>query len=238
MSDFTARVFRERAILARDDPDGERDAVVPLTHRQAVATIARDGALRHENGGPLIVLDWAAILAEPPIPLPMLEGTPIPKVGVTVLAGPPKIGKSIWASQLALVRHSTIIAEEGSLAAIGYRLRLQATALAVTDPAVVLIHRQRVRLDDPAAIARLHDHVTERRPELVVFDPLNRLHGSDENSPALARAERRDPREQAALLLEATLAQLSRGANREQAPRGSRAPVLRRHNVPTEPPAQ
>ena len=50
----------------------------------------------------------------------------------------------------------------------------------------------------------------------------------------LARAERRDPREQAGLLLEAALARLSREANHRQAPGGSRSPLSPSRTFPTE----
>lgn len=130
------------------------------------------------------VLTWDDLLAQPPEPPPVLEGTPIPKVGVTVLAGPPKVGKSLWSSQHALARRSTIVVEEGSMAGIAYRLRRQWDAIGGTGaPDLVVVHRQRIRLDDKASVARLRDHVAERRPELVVFDPLNRLHTADENRP-------------------------------------------------------
>ena len=130
------------------------------------------------------VLTWDDLLAEPPEPPPVLEGTPIPKVGVTVLAGAPKVGKSLWSSQHALARRSTIIVEEGSMSGISYRLRRQWEAIDGTgSPDLVVVHRQRIRLDDRASVARLRDHVQDRRPELVVFDPLNRLHNADENKP-------------------------------------------------------
>ena len=132
----------------------------------------------------IAALTWDDLLAEPPEPPPVLEGTPIPKVGVTVLAGPPKVGKSLWSSQHALARRSTIVVEEGSMSGISWRLRRQWDALGGTGaPDLEVIHRQRIRLDDRASVARLRDHVQERRPELVVFDPLNRLHGADENRP-------------------------------------------------------
>lgn len=133
----------------------------------------------------LEVLNWAAILAEPDAPPPMLDATPIPKVGVTVFAGPPKVGKSLMSSQIALVRRSTYIVEEGSLAAISYRLRRQWQAVGDGGaPDLVVVHRQRIRLDDRSSVARLRDHVEVRRPDLVILDPLNRLHGADENRPA------------------------------------------------------
>jgi len=52
---------------------------------------------------------------------------------------------------------------------------------------------------------------------------------------ALALRERRDPREQAALILEGALTRLSREAGRQRTPSGSRAPVPPPRNVPAEP---
>lgn len=127
-------------------------------------------------------LSWDQVLAEPPEPPPMLA-TGIPKVGLTVLAGPPKVGKTLYSSQHALACRATIVVEEGSLAGVSYRLRRQAAALGIERPDVEVILRQRIRLDERASVARLRDHVEARRPALLVFDPLNRLHGADENRP-------------------------------------------------------
>jgi hypothetical protein len=44
--------------------------------------------------------------------------------------------------------------------------------------------RQRIRLDNRASAARLREYVAASRPALVVLDPLNRLHGVDENRPS------------------------------------------------------
>jgi hypothetical protein len=52
---------------------------------------------------------------------------------------------------------------------------------------------------------------------------------------ALALRERRDPREQAALLLEGALTRLGRETNRRRARGESQAPLPPPPNVPTEP---
>ena len=132
----------------------------------------------------LSTLDWAAIIAQPPDP-PAVIRPGVPEVGVTVLAGSPKVGKTLWASQLALEsgRSTLMVIEEGSLAGISYRLRHQAAHLGVTDPDVRLALRQRVRVDDPAAMAHLADWVDAAMVDLVILDPLNRLHSGDENRP-------------------------------------------------------
>ncbi|MGA2512801.1 MAG: hypothetical protein ABSG37_04190 [Candidatus Limnocylindrales bacterium] len=49
---------------------------------------------------PLVALDWAAIMAEPDEPVPTLIPG-IPKVGLAVLAGSPKVGKSLFLTQTA-----------------------------------------------------------------------------------------------------------------------------------------
>jgi hypothetical protein len=139
----------------------------PPTHRQST----------------LSVLTWSDMLAEPPEPPPTVADG-IPRVGLAVLAGSPKVGKTLRMSQVALeVGRSTMIVEEGSLAGISYRLRHQAAALGIDVPDVAIIHRQRIRLDDRRSVERIREHVAERRPTIVVFDPLNRLHGGDENRP-------------------------------------------------------
>lgn len=132
----------------------------------------------------LVVLDWNGIMAEPPIPPPMLfQG--VPKCGVTVLAGAPKVGKTMLAMQRALESRvpTLLIIEEGSRAGIAYRLRVQADALGITNPPIQLIHRQGIKLDNRQHVQRIRDLVKRTQPELVVFDPLNRLHGADENRP-------------------------------------------------------
>lgn len=127
-------------------------------------------------------MSWDAIMAQPPDPPPMLASG-IPKVGLTVLAGPPKVGKTLYASQTALACRSTLVVEEGSLSGVSWRLRKQSAALGIVRPDLDVVLRQRIRLDERASVARLRAHVEARRPELLVLDPLNRLHGADENRP-------------------------------------------------------
>ena len=130
-------------------------------------------------------LSWAEIMAEPAEPPPMLA-TGIPKVGLTVLAGPPKVGKSLYVSQTALELRCRVlyVAEEGSLGGIGWRLRHQAEALGVSeDPPFELLHRQHVRLDNLGSVKALRARVEAFRLALVIIDPLNRAHGADENRP-------------------------------------------------------
>lgn len=152
----------------------ERPVLLPFTRERLATT----------PGGPpiLVALSWTEIMAEPPEPPPMLANG-IPKVGLTVLAGPPKVGKTLYASQNALGCRSTIVVEEGSLSGVSYRLRKQSGALGIDRPDVELIHRQGIRLDQRPMVARLRDHVAARKPALLVLDPLNRLHGADENRP-------------------------------------------------------
>ncbi|MDP8905606.1 MAG: AAA family ATPase [Chloroflexota bacterium] len=131
------------------------------------------------------VLSWAELMAQPADPPPQLCPG-VPKVGVTVIAGAPKVGKTLLLSQRALeVRQPVLLViEEGSLAGISYRLRRQAAELGISNPPIHVMHRQRVRLDDHASVRRLRGHVEDVGAVFVGLDPLNKLHGADENRPA------------------------------------------------------
>jgi len=124
-------------------------------------------------------------MAQPPESPPQLRPG-IPLVGVTVLAGPPKVGKTLYASQRALEcrKPSLLVIEEGSLNGIAYRLHRQADELGMSEPPVHVMHRQRIQLDNRASVARLRDVMAEHQPAFVTLDPLNRLHGADENRPS------------------------------------------------------
>ena len=95
------------------------------------------------------------------------------------------MGKTLLACQWALEvrRPALIVVEEGSLAGVAYRLARQAEDMGITDPPVSVLHRQRIRLDNRGSVDRLRALVASLRPALVVLDPLNRLHGADENRP-------------------------------------------------------
>src|SRR6478735_2720283 len=87
-----------------------------------VEASSRNGTPTNPDVGPR-VLDWSALMAIPPEPPPELRRG-VPEIGVTVLAGSPKVGKTLWASQTALEtgRRALLVIEEGSLAGIAYRL--------------------------------------------------------------------------------------------------------------------
>jgi hypothetical protein len=133
----------------------------------------------------LRALSWDELMAEPAEPPPMIAQG-IPEVGVTVIAGSPKVGKTLYASQTALQtgRHALLVVEEGSLAGIAYRLRRQAAELGIEGPSIEVLHRKRIRLDDRKSVAMLRAYVDATRPALVILDPLNRLHSADENRPS------------------------------------------------------
>jgi hypothetical protein len=134
---------------------------------------------------PKRVLSWANLMQESAAPPPMLRPG-LPKVGCAVLAGSPKVGKSLWATQTAfeLGCRVLLIAEEGSRAGIAWRLRKQATELSIQDPPLSLAHLQRTRLDNPASVRSLRSLVDSVGAELVIVDPLNKAHGADENRPS------------------------------------------------------
>ncbi len=159
-------------------------------------TAQRQQAQGHAFG--LVTVGLAALLAEPDAPPPMLLAGLIPRVGVTVLAGPPKAGKTIFGMSLALAaadRHASheiigravergpvlYVLEEGSRDGLRFRLHRQASALGVTDARLTFAYRQRVRLDDRASLARLRGSVEALRPVLVILDPLNRVHSRNED---------------------------------------------------------
>ena len=131
-------------------------------------------------------LTWTELMDCPSEPPPQLRPG-IPEIGVTVLAGSPKVGKTLWASQVALeLRKPTLfVVEEGSLNGISYRMRHQADRLGITEPPPVEVwHREGVQLDRPANLKRLSERASTLNPALVVLDPLNRLHSADENRPS------------------------------------------------------
>lgn len=143
------------------------------------------GSRGRTPAGGIKTLSWPEIIAQPPDPPPTIRPG-VPEVGVAVLAGAPKVGKTLLASQWALEsgRSTLLVIEEGSLAGISYRLRRQADALGIVEPQVHLALRNRLRLDDPEALKRLRDWIDWEEIKLVVLDPLNRLHGADENRPS------------------------------------------------------
>ncbi len=161
-------------------------ALDKMTTPEATLEKMRRRRVAWENAsGGIKTLSWPEIIAQPPDPPPTIRPG-VPKVGVTVLAGAPKAGKTLLASQWALEsgRATLLVIEEGSLAGISYRLRRQADALGIVEPQVHLALRNRLRLDDPEALKRLRDWVDWEEIKLVVLDPLNRLHGADENRPS------------------------------------------------------
>lgn len=155
-----------------NEPDWMRDPV-PLADRRPVVSQA------------LVALDWHALMAEPPTPAPTIRPG-LPEEGVTVLAGSPKVGKTLFASQTAIEsnRPALFIVEEGTLSSIAYRMSRQALGLDIAAPPITVLHRQRIRLDSRGSVDRLLGLVDQLRPGLVVLDPLNRLHGADENRPS------------------------------------------------------
>lgn len=142
---------------------------------------------------------FADLIAGDPAPPPMLVAGLLPLEGSVVLAGPPKVGKSLLLSQVALAvagrvgavlgrealdGPALLVIEEGSSEGVSYRLRRQAEALGVgADVPLAVALRQRVRLDDPRSVAALRETVRATGARLVALDPLNRLHAADENRP-------------------------------------------------------
>lgn len=131
------------------------------------------------------ILTWDQLMAQRAEPPPVVRPG-VPKVGVTVVAGSPKVGKTLWVSQIALEsrRPTLMVIEEGSLDGIRYRLQHQAEAIGIAEPPISVAHRKRMRLDDRRAVANMQAIVRSTGCELVILDPLNRLHTADENRPS------------------------------------------------------
>lgn len=204
--DFPQRVVAERVSLADTDPTGEAEAVHPLppaslriAEKQAdldqqTGRIDRLGK-RLANIHVVTFAELKAMRDEPP----QRAAIGVAKVGVTVNAGAPKVGKTTFSTQMAAavaapsvetflgepVVHGPVllILEEGDLQGIRWRLVRQAEAIGADDLEVEIAHRQRYRLDDRGHVRRIRDHVRGLRPAMVILDPLNRLHSQDENKP-------------------------------------------------------
>jgi hypothetical protein len=142
-------------------------------------------------------------LAEPDEAVPFHAADLIPAEGLVVVAAPPKVGKTILMSQLALVTgcedgpprplflgrdvmpgRVLYVLEEGSRASLRYRVRRQMEGLAIDRSSVTWVLQAHVRLDNPDSVKSLRQRVRDIAPVLVVLDPLNRLHGLDENRPS------------------------------------------------------
>lgn len=175
-TDETYFAERQRRTTPAEPPDlyADRAPAIPASRMPPASSLA--------------MLTFKQLMADAPAPPPELPGprrTGVPKVGVTVIAGSPKVGKTLYASQMALESGlpALLVIEEGSLAGIAYRLSRQADELGIAEPPVTIVHRQRIRLDNRSSVDRLRAVVASQRPSLVVLDPLNRLHGADENRP-------------------------------------------------------
>lgn len=203
---FPQRVVAERVSLADTDPAGEAEAIRPLPPTAIrIAEKQADLAAQSERvdriGQRLAnihTVSFAELKTTHHEPPPR-AAIGVAKVGVTVNAGAPKVGKTTFSTQMAVaiaapsvdtflgepVAHGPVllIIEEGSLQGIAWRLQRQAEAYGVDDVELEVAHRQRYRLDDRGHVRRIRDHVRGLRPAMVILDPLNRLHSQDENRP-------------------------------------------------------
>ncbi len=185
----------------------ELDAMIPELLDQAPPASARTTAkaptvIRPITSG-LVGISTAELLAEPDESIPFHAADLIPAEGLVVVAAAPKIGKTILMSQLALVTgcedgpprpqflgrdvvpgRVLYVLEEGSRASLRYRVRRQMEGLAIARSAVTWALQAHVRLDNPQSVKDLRARVADVAPVLVVLDPLNRLHGLDENRPS------------------------------------------------------
>jgi hypothetical protein len=148
-------------------------------------------------------ISTAELLAEPDEPVPFHTPDLIPAEGLVVVAAPPKVGKTILMSQLALVTgcddgpprplflgravqpgRALYVLEEGSRESLRYRVRRQMDGLSIDHSSVTWVLQAHLRLDHAPSVKDLRAMVADVAPALVVLDPLNRLHGLDENRPS------------------------------------------------------
>lgn len=187
---FLEQVPIERARLAREDPDGERDAIAPLDPDPLPAF------LRGEMIGP-VGQPLADFLAADAGPVqwfgPIVEG------GLAAFLGRPESFKSFGAVQLGLAgasgsswlglelgepRPFVYVSAEKSRATVRDRFAHLATVLPPSAP-VWIVHRAGVTFGDPGAWRRVCDLVADLGPRtFVVCDTIASLAGPgfDENS--------------------------------------------------------
>lgn len=161
---------------------------MPFNDADWPAEVRHNGAAGHAIPAvptrPSGLMSWKELMAMPPEPPPRIAPG-IPQVGVTVIAGEPKVGKTVLLCQRAIETRLPVllVIEEGDHNGISYRLRRQADELGINEPPIDVWHRQRIRLDNPASVRRLREAVAYVRPAIVGLDPFNKLHGADENKP-------------------------------------------------------
>ncbi len=121
----------------------------------------------------------------------------IPRAGIALLIGRPKLGKSGATSQLAIAREeglywlgfpvdaagrTAIFDAELGPEAFQQRVRLQLPAGLELSDRIQYIHARGLKLDAPDGLAAILGLVQEADADLIVFDPLARLMAGDENS--------------------------------------------------------
>ena len=117
--------------------------------------------------------------------------------GLTLVAGRPKLGKSLIILQLALslsngvelfknklqpVNVAMILTEEG---APELKMRINKMSFDVNDN--VFIHLGSIDLFKDTMISKLEELISKNKIRLLVFDPLIRLHDMDENDSRIAK---------------------------------------------------
>ncbi len=143
---------------------------------------------------PPLSMPLAAFLAQEIAPLRWVIPDLVPAGGLALLAGSQKLGKSTFAMDATvavaagqpfldrptLAGPTLYVLEEGAPAGIAARYR-RIVARRGTPPDAHVLVRAGIRVDEPRGWRRLRAEIERLQPVLVVFDPLVRLHRSDEN---------------------------------------------------------
>lgn len=129
----------------------------------------------------------------------MLGGNMLDRAGALLISGPQKVGKSLFATQLALSLAGGQPFLNFAVGASGYRVlilqaevsekrmqeRFSRQVRAFPDEARRQILNacvySSIKLDDAEGVATVHAWVDEHKPDLLVVDPLSNFHTGDEN---------------------------------------------------------
>jgi hypothetical protein len=139
------------------------------------------------------------LTAQFPVSDSMLGGNLLDRSGGMLISGPQKIGKSLFASQLALTLgdrqpflgfppggaeyRSLILQAEVSAKRMQERFLKQVQVFGPSAQTNVLSASvySSIKLDNPEGLAILYGLVDQYKPDLVIVDPLSNFHCGDEN---------------------------------------------------------
>jgi hypothetical protein len=185
-----------RGLLSGHARDADAPAIVPWVDTEPARPLR---LMLEPRPTRLETVSVADLLAELEPDCEWLVDGWYPMPGVVVQAGDPKSFKTLLGLQLAVVvasadvdtfmgrpvRHGPVlfIEEEGSRRKLRERIEKMREGLgSAAAPDLTFVLFQGLRLDDESSVADLDRLVAERRPILMVLDPLVLLHRGEENS--------------------------------------------------------